>query len=135
VPFGDIEIISYEAEAGGVSYAAAYVNYSEKLPAAAFDLARSIVLDGAKRSLVRGQPVQNPVFTATQAGTLSGALVAAQGPDKKLRGGVWLAKQVTYQLLALAPNSLSDETAIDRFMNSFQALSDTVPTNEGTPGR
>lgn len=122
VPFGEIEIVSYEAEADGVQYAAAFVNYADKLPAAAFDLARGIVLDGAKRSLVRSQPVQNPVFTDAMQSGLSGALVRAAGPEKKLRGAVWLARQVTYQLIALAPVGLADEAPLDHFISTFEAL-------------
>lgn len=122
VPFGEIQIVTYETTVDGVSYAAAYVNYADKLPAAAFDMARTIILDGAKRSVVRGQPVQNPVYTDLKSGEQLGVEINAAGTEKRLRARVWLAKPITYQLLVLMPSTQTDQTAITRFLESFVVL-------------
>jgi len=119
VPFGEIQIITYQTTVDGVDYAAAYVNYADKLPAAAFDLAKVLVLDGAKRSLVRGQPVTNPVYKDVTLGALSGVEVNAEGAEKALRGRVWVARQVTYQMVALYPKGYADQERITKFIEAF----------------
>ncbi len=132
VPFGEIQIITYQTTVDGVDYAAAYVNYADKLPAAAFDLAKVLVLDGAKRSLVRGQPVANPVYKDVTLGALSGAEVNAEGVEKALRGRVWVARQVTYQMVALYPKGYVDQARIAKFIESF-AVNLTLATAIATP--
>jgi hypothetical protein len=119
VPFGEIEIVSEEVNVDGVDYAAAYVNYADKLPAAAFDVAQGIILDGAKRAVLRGQPVQNPVYKTLKLGDIPGVEITAEGDEKRLRARVWLVRQTTFQLIVLYPNTLTDEAAIDAFLESF----------------
>jgi len=124
VPFGEIEIVSEEVNLDGAEFAAAYVNYADKLPAAAFDVVQGIILDGAKRAVTRGQPVQNPAYKDFKLGNIPGVEVTAEGSEKRLRGKIWLVRQTSYQLVILYPKTLTDETAIDRFLDSFTPISD-----------
>jgi hypothetical protein len=123
VPFGEIEIVSEEVNIDGVDYAAAYVDYADKVPAVAFEVARGIVLDGAKRAVLRGQPVQNPTYTDLKMGDFPGVAITAEGDEKRLRARIWLVRQTTYQLIVLYPKTYTDEAAIDAFLTSFIAAS------------
>ncbi len=119
-PFGQIDIITYEAEKDGVNYAVAYVDYAHLIPAGVIGVARGIILDGAQRAALRGQPVENPVVTDITLGDNPGQSISAQGKEKKLRARNYMIHSATYQVAALAPLALTDESLIYQFLDSFR---------------
>jgi hypothetical protein len=120
-PFGQIEVITYQVEVDGFNYAAAYVNYEKLVAESVFDVAKNVILDGAKRSVTRGQPVTDPASRAIRRGEMEGSEIIAFGVEKKLVGRVWLAKRITYQMVVLAPKTLSAErdAMVTQFLDSF----------------
>ena len=127
-PLGNFTIVRYESEVDGVNYAVSFVDYSKLVPGGELpDLVTNIIIDGAKRGVLRSANMDNPTYTDIKLGDYIGQSINASNAEKTLLGSVYIVGKSTYQIVLTLPNNYHDPSVSDKFLNSFRVVDRQKP--------
>jgi hypothetical protein len=122
-PFGNIQIVTYEAEHEGLNYAVSFVDYATLVPSGDLpDLLVTFILDGAKRGVLRSAKMADPTFEPITLGGYRGEAMSASDDTKVLRAHVYIVGNATYQIVSIVPKSHADPSVAAAFLDSFRVL-------------